>query len=266
MTNQRPRRRHSSNASNSNHLDNCKPNYLDKYDIDNILIPSEMISNSLQIDSSILKPINVPVPKWREAPVEPLSRDDILIIQEDLSDDTFVKRHELAELNERYNSVCKYIENKQKQYKHSASFSREWFDKENNLDSLSVDEFKRLISRLESECKQRKRMSSCSLALSSHLSNSCSTDALILKSTRSNSSLDANKTDEQTDAVSNLQSIARPNKDKNEFDNLKQITRLSKSWNERNFPLSEHELEYMLELDRRLFPTAHKNKIRTSES
>jgi hypothetical protein len=167
-----------SSSSNGTFASSEKANFYhyDKYDIDNILIPTEMINNNCKIDQNLIRPVNVKVPKWRINDFNENFDQKEVRITEDLSDETFMKRHELAELRERYHVICKNIEMKRKNDTNKIStnnsayttFNRELFDKENNIESLNLDEFKLLVQRLESDC-QRKRLISCSIALSKSL-------------------------------------------------------------------------------------------------
>jgi hypothetical protein len=81
-----------------------KPNiHLDKFDINNIVIPSELINGKV-IDT--IKPIDVKTPKWREIKLETCVDSDS---NELVDDEIFIKRHELYELKERYHQLYKKI-------------------------------------------------------------------------------------------------------------------------------------------------------------
>ncbi len=155
--------------------------FYDKFDIDNMLIPSEMMHTNYKLDPNLLRPSHVPTPKWRTLVIDGLPENYEEI--EDLDDATFAKRHELAELKERYHMVFKRIE---RQRTNSATGSatsvaatqsgllkrqeltREAFEREHQIDKMSLMEFKRLVLRLESEHNhQRRRFNSSSLLCNS---------------------------------------------------------------------------------------------------
>ena len=160
--------------------------HYDKFDIDNMLIPSEMMHANYKLDPSLLRRAHVPTPKWRECCVEGLPEFEQEI--EDLEDATFAKRHELAELRERYQMVFKRLERTTACVATASSAaaaahhslnptlaSREAVEREHDLAAMSLMEFKRLVLRLESEHNPHRRRltsSSCHNNNSSMLASS----------------------------------------------------------------------------------------------
>ena len=90
-------------------------NHANKFDINNIVIPYEMMNNSI----SGVKAQNVATPKWRlesSSSFTKLDDNEIDTNVECLNEEEFVKRHELYELKERYATLYKKLE-KEKQEK-----------------------------------------------------------------------------------------------------------------------------------------------------
>jgi hypothetical protein len=166
-----------------------------------MLIPSEMMHVNYKLDPSVVRASNVPTPRWRELNIDGLPANYAEI--EDLDDATFAKRHELAELRERYHMVFKRLERQRNlsgsQHnltttavssssslllnKRQELTTREAFEREHQIEKLSLMEFKRLVLRLESEHNQqlRRRYNSGSCATTSASILSSSMPASVLK-------------------------------------------------------------------------------------
>lgn len=116
----------------------------DRYDINNIVIPSNMLTCH---KINIVKTPNVPTPKWRELIIEPdLPELDQI---ESLDDVVYTNRHELVELNERYQTILKT--NKIKLCL--------------NKTDQNLEDFKTLIEKLEHESLNTRRNRNCPLTL-----------------------------------------------------------------------------------------------------
>jgi len=101
----------SSSSSNSAHYYNYYiSNPHNKFDINNIVIPHDMLSNSKQVHYEI-KNLHVPTPRWRLLELdEPVLSDELPAHEtneqlEALDDLTFINRHKLKELKERDSSL-----------------------------------------------------------------------------------------------------------------------------------------------------------------
>lgn len=154
--------------------------HFNKFDIDNIVLPPEMIISNYKLDPKFIEHSVVPTPRWRVQEINSFPEFELEI--EDLDDETFWKRHETAELKERYFMVYKRMERHQHHTQSdktattggSIKLNREAFEREHNLDTLTLFELRGRVLQLESnEKNQRKRQ--LSSTSSSSLSNSMST-------------------------------------------------------------------------------------------
>lgn len=113
------------NLNRSNHFMHNYGYYLsnnsNKFDINNIVIPNDMINNCKIVN--IVRIQNVPTPKWRELVIEPGSTEDINSA-EPLDDETLAKRHEIHELKERYHVLYKKLEKQNKDNNNNNSFNK----------------------------------------------------------------------------------------------------------------------------------------------
>jgi len=81
-------------SSSSSYYSPSQSNQTSKFDIDNILMPFDMIASAAR--PVVIKHVNVPTPMWRENPLETLINitDEI---EENLDDSYFIELHELCE-------------------------------------------------------------------------------------------------------------------------------------------------------------------------
>ena len=137
-------------------------NHANKFDINNIVIPYEMMNNSI----SGVKAQNVATPKWRiessSSSFTTLEDNEIETDVECLNEEEFVKRHEIYELKERYATLYKKLE-KEKQEKsklqqHSTNLIENVSHTNNNNNdeinksnkSPDLEQFKKLVHIIES--------------------------------------------------------------------------------------------------------------------
>lgn len=148
---------------------------MDKFDINNICIPNELINGKV-ID--VIKPIDVKTPKWREIKLEPCFDLDSIEDEELIGgDETFVKRHELYELKERYHQlykkiVCSKDMNEQqidandhtKRRRRSTSFSlmTNTININDTLKKSCLEKLKDLVQKLERQHNSKKNSSNTS--------------------------------------------------------------------------------------------------------
>jgi hypothetical protein len=129
--------------------------HANKFDINNIVIPYEMMSNSI----SSVKTQNVATPKWRESNLEAdTCVEHNETSNEILDDEEFTKRHEFYELKERYATLYKKLERekqeKGKLQQHSTNLIEANKPTSKNAD---LEQFKKLVLLLESD-KRDKRL------------------------------------------------------------------------------------------------------------
>ncbi len=132
-----------------------------KFDIDNILIPYEMmLTNTVSktMDVNINKEILTP--KWRIIEeVEDTDEDEdddggggSVNRKELLNDDYFIKLHELPELKERYYTIFKKLEKEKKALLNKQDHQ---LIPTSKLEDLCLEEFKSLVNKLENEHKRK---------------------------------------------------------------------------------------------------------------
>ena len=169
----RARRSTSSSSSNGVLIDNlqhAKPtaSYIvlndshNKFDIDNIVIPYEMLINNNQSKIDVLLNKEITTPKWRVVAADAECEADDAEV-EDLSDDGFMKRHEVHELKERYYTIFKKLEKEEKK-KLKQQQQQQLINAQpltppptikSKLEDLCLDEFKILVNKLETEHKRK---------------------------------------------------------------------------------------------------------------
>ena len=115
----------SSSSANSNDADSTRPLYnyyanSKKYDIDNIVIPYDMVSSSCKATSAA-KRLNVPIPQWRELAIEPMSVEEMSSLDESLIEDLDEKRylfmHETREAKEKSYNIFEDKSKRNNNYK-----------------------------------------------------------------------------------------------------------------------------------------------------
>jgi hypothetical protein len=124
-----------------------------------------MINNCKVVN--LVKAQNVTTPKWREVNLDEEARFvDFTELDESLDDATFRKRHELHELKERYHTLFKKLEKEKKdklklKQQDGAQLNDEnnnsTGNKDKNLDDLCLEEFKKLVQKLEAEQNKRSQ-------------------------------------------------------------------------------------------------------------
>jgi hypothetical protein len=82
-------------SSTSSYYSASQPGQTSKFDIDNIIMPFDMIASAARPVVSV-KQVSVPTPMWRECPLETLINitDEL---EENLDDSYFIELHELCE-------------------------------------------------------------------------------------------------------------------------------------------------------------------------
>ena len=82
-------------SSTSSYYSASQPGQTSKFDIDNIIMPFDMIASAARPIVSV-KQVSVPTPMWRECPLETLINitDEL---EENLDDSYFIELHELCE-------------------------------------------------------------------------------------------------------------------------------------------------------------------------
>jgi hypothetical protein len=146
-----------------------------KFDIDNIVIPYDMLCGSSTNMSKLafVARQEIQTPSWRENDVD----DDQVLLDdsdgiEELGDDYYRKLHEFNELKERYYTVFKKLEKEkikqqqrreQQQQQQQQQGSNDPALHETNttaarerLSNLCLDEFKNLVNKLENEHNKRR--------------------------------------------------------------------------------------------------------------
>jgi len=140
----------------------------DLFDINNIVLPHNIKLNTIK-SVYLPKSIDVTTPKWRVVCIEStVHTSEMVASQEEPSSDEleniqdleFIRRHELAELKERFNHLYKKLKTDLKHNKHKTAH----VDAANLIDSISdlsddsnikcVNEFRTLVNRLELELYQ----------------------------------------------------------------------------------------------------------------
>ena len=132
-----------------------------KFDIDNIVIPYEMLTNN----SSNVVVLNKEIltPKWRIIINNKEEEEGEILTGDHDDDDYFIKLHELPELKERYYTIFKKLEKekkaflnkiKQKDCIHTAEDQQ--LIPTSKLEDLCLEEFKLLVNKLENEHKKKK--------------------------------------------------------------------------------------------------------------
>jgi hypothetical protein len=128
-----------------------------KFDIDNILIPYEMmLTNTVSktMDVNINKEILTP--KWRIIEEDTDDDDDDCggVNRKELllTDDYFIKLHELPELKERYYTIFKKLEKEKKALLNKQDHQ---LIPTSKLEDLCLEEFKLLVNKLENEHKRK---------------------------------------------------------------------------------------------------------------
>jgi hypothetical protein len=130
-----------------------------KFDIDNIVIPYDMLCGSSSSKIAFIQKQDIQTPSWRASDIclanEQVPNDLDKI--EDLTDDYYRKLHELNELKERYYTVFKKLEKEKiKKQANDPALQDASTSARERLSSLCLDEFKNLVNKLENEHNRRK--------------------------------------------------------------------------------------------------------------
>ena len=129
-----------------------------KFDIDNIVIPYEMVTNSNN-KSDLLVNKEILTPKWRITKNKEKNEVEFRSENEDLSDESFLRRHELHEFKERYYTIFKKLEKEKKallkQQRKDVVKLMPTPTIRSKLEDLCLEEFKSLVNKLEAEHKRK---------------------------------------------------------------------------------------------------------------
>lgn len=141
-----------------------------KYNINDVIMP---INDKIKITENLMRVSNVPTPSWREieysgdgqnqcvaleCDVNPSLNTKNIIQHESIDDITYIKRHKLAELREKYYAVFKRLDADEKSNNSERPNSgirktklyalRQLFNYDDNFD---IQEFEEIVSKFESE-------------------------------------------------------------------------------------------------------------------
>jgi hypothetical protein len=174
-------RSRSSSTSSSSWFDNERENLnrappsfhrqstSDLFDINNIVLPHNIKLNTIK-SVYLPKQIDVTTPKWRLVSIQPTEHTSEIVSNhettlselENIQDVEFIRRHELAELKERFNHLYKKLKadlkhNKHKAHQTDVSFLDSISDLSDDSNIKCVNEFRTLVNRLELDLYQNKK-------------------------------------------------------------------------------------------------------------
>ncbi len=117
------------------------------FDIDNVYLPNTMMNLNYKLDMSVIRPKEVPTPKWRLVQIEPSTLRDSSCEEETLDDAVYLARHEKVELSWRYRNTIKWINARSNTNgkKSSTCALLEAMD----TSAMSVEELRSLMQQLE---------------------------------------------------------------------------------------------------------------------
>jgi hypothetical protein len=128
----------------------------DIFDIDNVCLPNAMINLNYRLDMSVIRPREVPTPRWRVVHIDdtPEWCGEVKREEEEeestLDDAVFLARHEAAELRWRYRNTIKWLNARRRRSttKRNNSTTAACIVATDTRD-MSVDELRGLMHHLE---------------------------------------------------------------------------------------------------------------------